>query len=219
MAITSQTLQALRRLIAGEGEFDYRSRETAPSPTGHTGSGLPSTGATYPTTPTRTGGPDPGSREGQAADAAGARTSGGVRFNSAPWTSDYTGAPQPGQINPWTNFAPFGGQDPFLRNVTLPTAMNGPDGDLIQGPPHYSSTPTMANVNYASRAGSDAASRVTGLPIVYQDMAQSFGPAGRPSDPIAYLGEEGGLPAGQVAFWLARGDSPEEIMRRVNNRW
>lgn len=219
MAITSPTLQALRRLISGQGEYDFRSRETAPSPTGSAGSGLPSTGAIYPTVPSRGAGPDPGSREGQAAAARGAGVSGGVTFNSAPSSSDYTGAPQPGQINPWTNFAPFGGRDPFLRNVTLPTAMNGPDGDLVMGPPHYSSTPRMGNVNYASRAGSDAASAVTGLPVVYQDMNQSFGPAGRPSDPIAYLGEDGGLPAGQVAFWLARGDSPEEIMRRVNNRW
>ena len=219
MAITSPTLQALRRLISGEGEFDFRSRETAPNPTGSAGSGLPSTGTANPTVPTRGAGPDPGSREGQAAAARGAGVSGGVTFNSAPWSGDYTGAPQPGQINPWTNFAPFGGRDPFLRNVTLPTAMNGPDGDLVMGPPHYSSTPSMGNVNYASAAGADTASRATGLPVVYQDMNQSFGPAGRPSDPIAYLGREDGIPAGQVAFMIARGDTPEMMARDVNNRW
>lgn len=126
-----------------------------------------------------------------------------------PASSSQTGGGQQpaGGVTDW-----FGGQSPWNPNVTAGTV----NADLSPGPT-TSFTQSGWNVNYPTQAAANQVGQMFGANVVPQNMSGDWGPAGAPSAPMYGLDFGIGDPqnAGQVAFWLQRGDSIPDIQARL----
>lgn len=151
------------------------------------------------------------------ATGGGKTTTSAAPTNTAPmWSitppasSSQTGGgqqPAAGTANNW-----FGGQSPWNPNVTAGTV----NADLSPGPP-VSFTGSGWNVNYPTESAANQVGQMFGANVVPQNMSGDWGPAGAPSAPMYGLDFGIGDPqnAGQVAFWLQRGDSIADIQARL----
>jgi hypothetical protein len=79
-------------------------------------------------------------------------------------------------------------------------------------------------VNYGTQDAAEQYARRFGGQVNTQNLGGDYGPAGAPSEPIRSLsfpnqpnnlGYEVDIPAGQIAFWLLRGDSEADIRERL----
>lgn len=106
----------------------------------------------------------------------------------------------------------FGGQNPWNTNVTAGTV----NPDLSAGP-QTSFTQSGWNVNYPTEGAANQLGQMFGANVLGQNMSGDWGPAGAPSSPMYGLDFGIGDPqnAGQVAFWLQRGDSIADIQARL----
>lgn len=79
------------------------------------------------------------------------------------------------------------------------------------------SSAASPNINYPTADAAKQMGQMFGANVYQQNLGGNYGPAGAPSAPMYGLDFGIGDPqnAGQVAFWLQRGDKPEDIMARL----
>ena len=114
--------------------------------------------------------------------------------------------------NPFTNFAPFGGTNPW-QSVTAGTVN---EAGAPSGQTNFA-TAQNPNVNYITQDAATQIANMFGGNLLRQNYGQGAGPAGAPSAPMYGLDMGAGDPQnmGQIAFWLGRGDNPNDILARL----
>lgn len=135
---------------------------------------------------------------GGPAEGSTTATSGGTTGGSTS-SSSFTG-------NPFTNFS---GTNPWMQNVTAPYANNMGSGTM-----NFAS-PENPNVNYITSDAAKNLANMFGVDLVQQNTGNLMG--GGVSAPLYGLDFGAGDPvnAGQVQFWLNRGDKPADILARM----
>jgi hypothetical protein len=112
-----------------------------------------------------------------------------------------------------TNWQLFGNKDPWQRNVTAGTVdVTGAPAGTVPF-----STPQQPNVNYLTQDAAREVARLFGANLQAQALGGDYGPAGAPSHPIYSLdfGDGRTFTAGQIAYWLQRGDPIQDIWARI----
>lgn len=104
---------------------------------------------------------------------------------------------------------------PNLWNTNVTAGTVNPD--LSPGATVNFSSSASPNINYPTADAAKQMGQMFGANVYQQNLGGNYGPAGAPSAPMYGLDFGIGDPqnAGQVAFWLQRGDKPEDIMARL----
>lgn len=150
------------------------------------------------------------------ASGRGSGTSGNV-WGGAPsaprFTDTYSGPPQTPATAGTPNAGGSGGAgatpNPWMQNVW----------GTINGNQTNFATPTNPNVNYITQAAAQNLGSLLGANVVEQNLTNMASPgSAAPSAPMYGLdfGYGGPQNAGQVQFWLDRGDRIEDIKARLS---
>ena len=104
---------------------------------------------------------------------------------------------------------------PNLWNTNVTAGTVNPD--LSPGANVNFSSAASPNINYPTADAAKQMGQMFGANVLQQNLGGNYGPAGAPSAPMYGLDFGIGDPqnAGQVAFWLQRGDKPEVILARL----